>query len=81
MRERLGVRYDPLTRRYTSPGEVTVRRVLVGVDGDALDGAVGRWVGQAADVSVAQPVEDQGEQFAGGGDLGDIARASGPRQR
>lgn len=42
--ERLGVRYDPLTRRYTPPGEATVRRALAGVDGDALDGAVGRWL-------------------------------------
>jgi predicted transposase YbfD/YdcC len=42
--ERPGVRYDPLTRRYTPPGETTVRRALAGVDGDALDGAVGQWL-------------------------------------
>ncbi|WP_067798238.1 ISAs1 family transposase [Actinomadura formosensis] len=41
---RPGVRYDRLTRRYTPPGEATVRRVLTGVDGDAFDDAVGRWL-------------------------------------
>jgi hypothetical protein len=34
-------------------------------------------VGQGADVSVAQPVVDEGEQLAGRDDLGDIAAASG----
>ena len=34
-------------------------------------------VGHGADVSVAQPVVDEGEQLAGRGDLGDIAAAAG----
>src|SRR6266571_8601134 len=36
-------------------------------------GRVGGWPGQAADLPVAQAVVDQGEQPAGGGDLGDVA--------
>ena len=35
--------------------------------------AAGRRPGQAADLPVAHAVEDQGEQPAGGGDLGDVA--------
>ena len=34
-------------------------------------------VGHGADVSVAQPVVDEGEQLAGRGDLGDVAAAAG----
>src|SRR5712675_2438440 len=34
-------------------------------------------VGHRADVSVAQPVVDEGEQLAGRGDLGDVAAAAG----
>jgi hypothetical protein len=34
-------------------------------------------VGQGADVSVAEPVVDEGEQFAGHGDLGNVAAAAG----
>ena len=40
----LGVRYDPLTRRFESPGEATIRRVLEAADADALDAAVGSWL-------------------------------------
>ena len=32
---------------------------------------------EAADVAVAETVEDQGEELAGGGDRGDVAAASG----
>lgn len=34
-------------------------------------------MGHGADVSVAQPVVDEGEQLAGRGDLGDVAAAAG----
>ena len=51
----LGVRRDPLTRRFEPPDEATIRRVLEAADADALDAAVGSWldarlqaVGQAA---------------------------------
>ena len=44
---RLGVRYNPLRGRYTVPSERTFRRVLAGLDGDALDAAT---CGYAADV-------------------------------
>ena len=40
----LGVRTDPLTGALCPPDESTVRRVLVGIDGDALDAAVGAWL-------------------------------------
>src|SRR5258705_9000118 len=36
-------------------------------------------VGQGLDVSVAQPVVDEGEQLAGRGDVGDVAAAAGLR--
>jgi hypothetical protein len=44
---RLGARYNPLRGRYTVPSERTFRRVLAGLDGDALDAAT---CGYAADV-------------------------------
>src|SRR6516165_5669808 len=34
-----------------------------------------RRVGEAADLAVAQPIEDEGEESAGGGDLGDVLAA------
>jgi hypothetical protein len=44
---RLGARRNPLTGRYLVPSERTFRRVLAGLDGDALDAAT---CGYAADV-------------------------------
>ena len=44
---RLGARFNPLLGRYTVPSERTFRRVLAGLDGDALDAAI---CGYAADV-------------------------------
>jgi predicted transposase YbfD/YdcC len=44
---RLGARFHPLRGRYTVPSERTFRRVLAGLDGDALDAAT---CGYAADV-------------------------------
>jgi predicted transposase YbfD/YdcC len=44
---RLGARFNPLRGRYTVPSERTFRRVLTGLDGDALDAAT---CGYAADV-------------------------------
>jgi predicted transposase YbfD/YdcC len=40
----LGVRRDPLTRRFEPPDEATIRRVLESVDAAALDTAVGSWL-------------------------------------
>ena len=48
----LGVRRDPLTRRFDPPDEATIRRVLEAADADALDAAIGSWLDarlQAAD--------------------------------
>jgi predicted transposase YbfD/YdcC len=44
---RLGARFNPLRGRYTVPSERTFRRVLTGLDGDALDTAT---CGYATDV-------------------------------
>jgi predicted transposase YbfD/YdcC len=41
---RLGVRHDPLARRFEPPDEATIRRVLETVDASALDAAVGSWL-------------------------------------
>jgi hypothetical protein len=41
----LGVRYDPLAGRFRPPDEATIRWVLEAVDADALDAAVGSWLG------------------------------------
>ncbi len=40
----LGVRRDPLTRRFVPPDEATIHRVLEAVDADRLDAAVGSWL-------------------------------------
>jgi predicted transposase YbfD/YdcC len=40
----LGIRRDPLTGVVRAPDEATVRRVLTGIDADALDAAVGAWL-------------------------------------
>ncbi len=40
----LGVFRDPFTGRFRAPDESTFRRILAGVDADALDDTVGRWV-------------------------------------
>jgi predicted transposase YbfD/YdcC len=40
----LGGRRDPWTGRHPVPGEATIRRVLTGIDADALDRAVGGWL-------------------------------------
>jgi predicted transposase YbfD/YdcC len=50
------VRYDPLARRFTPPDEATLRRVLEAVDADALDAAVGSWLGARLDTA-DQPSE------------------------
>jgi len=40
----LGARHDPVRGRYLGPDEKTVRRLCGQVDGDALDGALRRWL-------------------------------------
>ncbi|WP_405654497.1 transposase family protein [Streptomyces sp. NBC_00019] len=42
--EQVGARPDPLLPRRVLPAETTVRRLLVRIDGDALDRAVGSWL-------------------------------------
>nr|WP_231394897.1 transposase family protein [Micromonospora sp. CNB394] len=40
----LGVFRDPFTGRFRAPDESTFRRILAGIDADALDDTVGRWI-------------------------------------
>jgi hypothetical protein len=49
----LGVRYEPLARRFQPPDEATIRRVLESVDAAALETAVGSWL--AARLQAARP--------------------------
>ncbi|WP_371674240.1 transposase family protein [Streptomyces sp. NBC_00289] len=42
--EQVGANPDPLLPRRVLPAESTVRRLLARIDGDTLDGAVGRWL-------------------------------------
>jgi predicted transposase YbfD/YdcC len=49
----LGVRYDPLARRFRPPDEATIRRVLEAVDAAALEAAVGSWL--AARLQAGRP--------------------------
>ncbi|WP_406447024.1 transposase family protein [Streptomyces sp. NBC_01613] len=42
--QQVGVRPDPLLPRRVLPAETTVRRLLAGIAGDALDRAIGRWL-------------------------------------
>ncbi|MEV0214001.1 transposase family protein [Micromonospora sp. NPDC050695] len=72
---RLGARFNPLLGRYTLPSERTFRRVLAGLDGDAIDAAT---CGYAADVvhgdapipviaaTEDEPVEREQRRAAGG---------------
>ena len=41
-------RIDPVTGRYVGPDEKTVRGLCARLDGDALDGAAGRWLQRRA---------------------------------
>jgi DDE_Tnp_1-associated len=49
----LGVRYDPLRRRFQPPSEAAIRRVLEAVDPAALEAAVGSWL--AARLQASRP--------------------------
>jgi predicted transposase YbfD/YdcC len=42
----LGARHDPRRGRYLAPNEATVRRAMQVVDADAVDAAIGAWLGQ-----------------------------------
>jgi predicted transposase YbfD/YdcC len=53
---RLGAQWNPFTRRFVVPSERTFRRVLARLDGDALDAAVGGWVGDVERGVAAAPV-------------------------
>ena len=40
----LGIRHDPLVRRFEPPDEATIRRVLEAVDADRFGAALGAWL-------------------------------------
>jgi len=50
----LGIRADPLTGMVRPPDEATVRRVLAGIDGDALDAAVSAWLARTSPAATPQ---------------------------
>ena len=56
---RLGARWNPFTRRFVVPSERTFRRVLGRLDGDALDAAIGGWVGDVTRGVAPAPVVPQ----------------------
>lgn len=53
---RLGARWNPFTGRFVVPSERTFRRVLSRLDADALDAAVGGWVGDVTRGVAPAPV-------------------------
>lgn len=59
---RLGARWNPFSRRFVVPSERTFRRVLAGVDADALDAAIGGWVGDVERGTTPAPVVPQTPQ-------------------
>ncbi|WP_230414691.1 ISAs1 family transposase [Micromonospora tarapacensis] len=68
----LGVWRDPLTGRHRAPDESTFRRILAGVDADALDDTVGRWIiaSQAAADNHRRVYSVDGKTLRGSGPAG-----------
>lgn len=58
---RIGARYHPLRGRYTVPSERTFRRVLTGLDGDALDTATCRYATDVVRGDAPVPVVAAGD--------------------
>jgi predicted transposase YbfD/YdcC len=58
----LGIRRDPLTRRFQPPDEATIRRVLEAVDAAALDAAVGSWLEERLRVQAADQGKSRGRR-------------------
>ncbi|WP_280720293.1 ISAs1 family transposase [Kitasatospora sp. MAP5-34] len=73
--EQLGIRPDPLLPRRLLPAETTVRRLLARIDGDALDGAVGRWLADRRPTTAA--VADLRGLAVDGKSLRGAAKATG----
>jgi predicted transposase YbfD/YdcC len=69
----LGGRRDPWTGRHPVPGEATIRRVLAGIDADALDRAVGCWLAERHPAAAWRAVAVDGKTLRG------AARANGRR--
>jgi predicted transposase YbfD/YdcC len=55
----LGAQHDPRRGVYRAPGEATVRRVLQAVDADAVDAAIGTWLGQRQPRTPGQGIPGQ----------------------
>ena len=60
----LGVRYDPLARRFVPPDEATFRRVLGSVDTAALEAAVGSWLAARLQAGRPPPQPDRRDRRA-----------------
>jgi hypothetical protein len=72
-------RSQPGSIKCSRPRPVAGRSHPTRPRGLAAPGSCSRGPGQAADVSVAQPIVDQREQLAAGGELGDVRAAALPR--
>jgi predicted transposase YbfD/YdcC len=68
----LGVFRDPFTGVYRAPDESTFRRILAGVDADALDDTVGRWIiaSRPAATTARQVYSVDGKTLRGSGSAG-----------
>jgi predicted transposase YbfD/YdcC len=62
----LGARHDPRRGVYRAPGEATVRRALQAVDADAVDTAIGTWLGHRQARTSGQDVAGQDDAGRGG---------------
>jgi hypothetical protein len=51
----LGIRRDPLTRRFEPPGEATIRRILEAVDAAVLDAEVSAWLSARVQAARLRP--------------------------
>jgi predicted transposase YbfD/YdcC len=60
----LGIRYDPLARRFQPPGEAAIRRVLEAVDAAALEAAAGSWLAARLQASRLPPGPGRPERRA-----------------
>jgi predicted transposase YbfD/YdcC len=75
-----GARVDPGTGRYVGPDEKTVRGLCARLDGDALDGVMGRWLQRRA-LAAARAKARTGVRPPRGRKARRRAKAAGQRRR
>jgi predicted transposase YbfD/YdcC len=74
-----GARVDPTTGRYAGPDEKTVRVLCARLDGDALDGVMGRWLQRRA-LAAARAKTRTGRRASRGRKARLRAKAAGQRR-